>query len=656
MKFRVFTGILLLFLTQSLIFSQLRNHPRLENYNFQLLPKNTDVSAVPVQRTDFTITLRDGVIIDALKFVPQGTAPAGGWPTVIMVHGYGDNKETLAGFCQAQAEYGYYTMTFSMRGQGNSGGLSNLISTTEAQDMIEIANWVKSDSVNGSNPNNILIMGGSQGGMVPFMAACMGMKVKTLISALAPPNFASSWIENGCIKMTLLWTVEYTPDTARYTPQVDRMSDWIYANNKEKWDSLAYWLPQNRDFMNIVPQNTVPLIIEGSWQDKFFNASGIITSASLLTAPFRMYVGAVQGHGGDHSPTEDQWHMNFFNDWFFYWLFGVQNGTMTAPKYQYASTTYPAVNNYWTFVHDSSTVWPPANTNNWRLFFNKNGVLKNSANSTKGNTVSFNNKISGGLTMQEAVNEEFTGSLFNSKFKKNSVTFTTAALTSNVQMTGTPKINLSYKSTGKTFCQYNFQIYEVQPNGTQRLINRINYTDRNYIANSSRIKNIPGQAHSHIFKAGNRLRIVVTNLDTSPEDVSFLGTNPFVLPVLVNSTNYINLNSSTYIDIPVKGAAVLEPTADNDINLNPDKFELAQNYPNPFNPATTINYSIPSAGNISLKIYDIAGREVASLVNGYMESGIHSINFNAQNLSSGIYFYKLSAPGFTEVKKMVLVK
>jgi predicted acyl esterase len=614
------------------------------------------VSAVPVQRTDFTITLRDGVIIDALKFVPQGTAPAGGWPTVIMVHGYGDNKETLAGFCQAQAEYGYYTMTFSMRGQGNSGGLSNLISTTEAQDMIEIANWVKSDSVNGSNPNNILIMGGSQGGMVPFMAACMGMKVKTLISALAPPNFASSWIENGCIKMTLLWTVEYTPDTARYTPQVDRMSDWIYANNKEKWDSLAYWLPQNRDFMNIVPQNTVPLIIEGSWQDKFFNASGIITSASLLTAPFRMYVGAVQGHGGDHSPTEDQWHMNFFNDWFFYWLFGVQNGTMTAPKYQYASTTYPAVNNYWTFVHDSSTVWPPANTNNWRLFFNKNGVLKNSANSTKGNTVSFNNKISGGLTMQEAVNEEFTGSLFNSKFKKNSVTFTTAALTSNVQMTGTPKINLSYKSTGKTFCQYNFQIYEVQPNGTQRLINRINYTDRNYIANSSRIKNIPGQAHSHIFKAGNRLRIVVTNLDTSPEDVSFLGTNPFVLPVLVNSTNYINLNSSTYIDIPVKGAAVLEPTADNDINLNPDKFELAQNYPNPFNPATTINYSIPSAGNISLKIYDIAGREVASLVNGYMESGIHSINFNAQNLSSGIYFYKLSAPGFTEVKKMVLVK
>jgi predicted acyl esterase len=258
--------------------------------------------------------------------------------------------------------------------------------------------------------------------------------------------------------------------------------------------------------------------------------------------------------------------------------------------------------------------------------------------------------------MQEAVNEEFTGSLFNSKFKKNSVTFTTAALTSNVQMTGTPKINLSYKSTGKTFCQYNFQIYEVQPNGTQRLINRINYTDRNYIANSSRIKNIPGQAHSHIFKAGNRLRIVVTNLDTSPEDVSFLGTNPFVLPVLVNSTNYINLNSSTYIDIPVKGAAVLEPTADNDINLNPDKFELAQNYPNPFNPATTINYSIPSAGNISLKIYDIAGREVASLVNGYMESGIHSINFNAQNLSSGIYFYKLSAPGFTEVKKMVLVK
>ena len=115
------------------------------------------------------------------------------------------------------------------------------------------------------------------------MAACNGLNVKTIISALAPPNFASSWIENGCIKMTLLWTISYNSDTARYTPLVTAMSSWVYANNKAKWDSLSYWLPINRDFMNSVPNNHIPMIVEGSWQDKFFNAAGIIQGTTLLT-------------------------------------------------------------------------------------------------------------------------------------------------------------------------------------------------------------------------------------------------------------------------------------------------------------------------------------------------------------------------------------
>ena len=248
-----------------------------ESYNFPLLPPYTNSAGLDsVIRTDFTVRMADGTIIDALKYIPTGQAPAGGWPTVIMVHGYGDNKESLARFCHDQAQYGYYTTTFSMRGQGHSTGLSNLISATEAQDMIQYVTAIKNDSVHGSSPGNILIMGGSQGGLVPFMAACQGMNVKTIISALAPPNFASSWIENGCIKMTFLWTVSYTPDTARYSPQVEQMSNWVYANNKNKWDSLAHWLPINRDFMNIVPNNKVPLIIEGSWQDKFFNSQGWI--------------------------------------------------------------------------------------------------------------------------------------------------------------------------------------------------------------------------------------------------------------------------------------------------------------------------------------------------------------------------------------------
>ncbi|MFO7527040.1 MAG: YCF48-related protein [Ignavibacteriaceae bacterium] len=88
----------------------------------------------------------------------------------------------------------------------------------------------------------------------------------------------------------------------------------------------------------------------------------------------------------------------------------------------------------------------------------------------------------------------------------------------------------------------------------------------------------------------------------------------------------------------------------------PDKFELAQNYPNPFNPSTVIKYQIPSAVNVSLKVYDIIGNEIAVLVNEVKPAGYHSIEFNQTGLASGIYLYKLQAGSFTETKKMMLLK
>ncbi|MFQ3598821.1 MAG: T9SS type A sorting domain-containing protein, partial [Chloroherpetonaceae bacterium] len=85
-------------------------------------------------------------------------------------------------------------------------------------------------------------------------------------------------------------------------------------------------------------------------------------------------------------------------------------------------------------------------------------------------------------------------------------------------------------------------------------------------------------------------------------------------------------------------------------------FELAQNYPNPFNPTTTIRYQIPTAETVSLKVYDVLGKEVATLVNGRQEAGSYNVPFNAAGLSSGVYFYRLQAGGFVETKKMLLVK
>jgi len=86
------------------------------------------------------------------------------------------------------------------------------------------------------------------------------------------------------------------------------------------------------------------------------------------------------------------------------------------------------------------------------------------------------------------------------------------------------------------------------------------------------------------------------------------------------------------------------------------KFDLSQNYPNPFNPTTVINYSIPSKSKVTLKVYDVLGKEIAKLVDEEKSAGTHNLEFDASNLSSGVYFYRINAGNFQEVRKMMLIK
>jgi hypothetical protein len=88
----------------------------------------------------------------------------------------------------------------------------------------------------------------------------------------------------------------------------------------------------------------------------------------------------------------------------------------------------------------------------------------------------------------------------------------------------------------------------------------------------------------------------------------------------------------------------------------PGEYGLGQNYPNPFNPTTTISYQIRSAGGVSLRVYDVLGREVATLVDGYQSAGTHAKTFDGSRLSSGVYFYRLQSGAFVNTKKMVLAK
>jgi len=112
------------------------------------------------------------------------------------------------------------------------------------------------------------------------------------------------------------------------------------------------------------------------------------------------------------------------------------------------------------------------------------------------------------------------------------------------------------------------------------------------------------------------------------------------------------ISSSLYLFSPNS-----EITISNEQFENPIAYSLSQNYPNPFNPTTNIEFTIPSSRNVSLKVFDILGREIVTLIeNEYLSSGTHQVQFDAKSLASGIYFYRFETSNFTETRKMLLLK
>ena len=94
--------------------------------------------------------------------------------------------------------------------------------------------------------------------------------------------------------------------------------------------------------------------------------------------------------------------------------------------------------------------------------------------------------------------------------------------------------------------------------------------------------------------------------------------------------------------------------ADDEANIN--TFELMQNFPNPFNPSTQIEFTLKESGQVTLKVYNLLGKEVSTLVDGKLSSGIHSAKFDGSNLNSGVYLYTIKTDNFIRTKKMILMK
>ena len=126
----------------------------------------------------------------------------------------------------------------------------------------------------------------------------------------------------------------------------------------------------------------------------------------------------------------------------------------------------------------------------------------------------------------------------------------------------------------------------------------------------------------------------------------------------VSSVCFIDVNNGDYglIMATTNGGGIVSVENNDNKSTIPSKYLLSQNFPNPFNPSTTISWQIPESGLVTLKIYDVLGREVTTLVSEELSAGKHETVFDASRFSSGVYFYQLKTRKFIKSKKMVLLK
>jgi predicted acyl esterase len=605
--------------------------------------------AAAVVQTDFYLQTRDGILLDCTRFAPDAPKPKKGWPVMLYCHGYADSKDVELTAARDQAAFGYATYAYSMRGQGKSGGRSHLISRVEMRDLFDVVDAIKRDTL--ANGERIAVYGSSQGGILPYMAACYGLDVRCILSDLASPIFASDWMANASPKITLFFTVDYDSLTVRYDDEVREIRRLILSKLPADRDSLAALLPRDRDFLDRVDSCRVPLLITNAWQDKFFSANGSIAGAARLRAKNIVYIGAIDGHGADSTAKENRFISTLQNAWIEYWLNGIPHPLLDSVRYQYAASHAPRLGRRWSFTHLSSKVWPPEGIAPAELFFHPDSALADRAPSVPELRTLDNILRDTALTLQQGIDAQFRGPLFTLRYPKQTLSFHGAPLDGDMLMAGIPELRIHYSTTARAF-QLDAQIWEVQASGSADLVSRINHSSFHGSPGVALSDTIAGMAHAHIFRKGSRIRVVLTNLDTQPED-AFLLSNPHVLPVLVPGTLtlFMSPQRPSSIVLPMKS---FDPVVAAEAPPAPASLRIAGVAPNPFRGSASVTYELPTETRVALLVTDLLGRTVARFDEGQRPAGAHSATLDGSRLAPGLYFATLStSAGMATTKFLV---
>ena len=591
--------------------------------------------------TSYVITASDGVQLEATLALPNSGAPANGFPAVVVIHGYGGNKDEMVFFSNYLTALGYGSLTYSVRGQGKSGGLSTIMGPREAQDLLEVIRFLR--NLPDIDPNNLAVAGGSQGGIHAWIAATHNMPgVKVIASLVGPPSFSLDLFPNECIKQQLYF--ELNLGAVRYGPVRDRVRDFVVS---DQYDSLLAF-GTSRDLEQLLDSVRIPVMQSASWADILFPVNGAIRTVDQLTSrgiPVWSYFGT-NGHAEPPyvHVGEFLYELGLLASWFDRWLKGVPLDHSNVPFIVYADDR-PA------WPHHESIGWPPQPHGTLRLYLS--GPRLQTTYPSQPQELPFTLAYDSTYTPAQGWTDAYLGAGFTHAFRSSPARAFSDILADTLEITGIPRAVLQLQSGAARF-QSHLRIFDITAADTGlvwSLITRGANGVRNNIPGTSLQREFDCQALSHVIPPGHRIGVEVTSLDI--DDAS----RAQIIPYFTSSASALKSSPTTpsYVDLPLVGGVrfvAVAPAA----SAEPSEMILHQNYPNPFNPSTTIRFSLSSTQNVRLEVINILGQSVAVIVDGVLTPGNYVAHFDGTRCASGMYVCRLTNSASSAERKMVLMR
>ena len=474
----------------------------------------------------YWVVMNDGIGLDVSVCTPEGTVPEGGWPGILFTHGHGDagSKASTIGQGRRFADRGYLTVCYSIRGQGDSEGLTFHMGPREVFDLQDMIDWVLREQP--VHKEKLGAVGSSQGGWHSHMAAAHHPGVATVVPQNIHTRHDDFAVRNNCLTK---WFFTRTMRRRIMSAGFQELTrQWALSGD---WDLIREWLRPCSPII-FVDRVKCPVFIVHGWHDVGMPPNEVVEMYNLLKVPKKLYLGG-GGHEGQDDSGAQSLRAELIDRWLDHWLKGDENGIMEEPPITY--TRRP------TWDHGTLDALPAKDAKTETLFLRHGGKLSSEKEDNVQTHANVNNRLlDRDYTLTSAVMDDMEG--VPSALAREVISFEGNLLAEPTEILGAPVARFKMLCNRPTL-QVHAELFDISPEGEETLITRGDFGDRSVHPGSHLDVEITLRTIGYSLGTGHRLRLDVTNYNTTY-------TFPYFEPFCARL--YYDREHASLIEIPMR--------------------------------------------------------------------------------------------------------